>query len=359
MTAGPEPDAPVSAPAAVAPNHVVPYLDDTIIQALYGAASGLVPWTVPLDALRRSLGGQTLHLMVLRRDTGQLVTSAPPLEGREDSMIASPARPPFQSGQAMSAKVAEDERHVAVLTMIEVPEAAAPRVNAQRAFATCASHLTTAFRITQRLRVQGSVAAVGAMLMGASDQPMILLTAHGAIVSINALAREYLSSGADLHEQDGQLCCHDAQVARRLQETLERFVREAPGAASANMCKRVAIRLDAHAKPLVLATLWPLQQSPAIGIFSQAPVALLTIAVPRLREVPRLDPAYLSALFEVTPAEARLINLLLQGATIKEAARLQRISLETVRSHLKSIYAKTDTRRQSQLVELLLRVAIL
>jgi DNA-binding CsgD family transcriptional regulator len=62
----------------------------------------------------------------------------------------------------------------------------------------------------------------------------------------------------------------------------------------------------------------------------------------------------LSRLYKLTPAETLLTGELLQGKTLEEAADELGISLHTARTHLKHVFAKTDTRRQSELIRLLL-----
>ena len=64
------------------------------------------------------------------------------------------------------------------------------------------------------------------------------------------------------------------------------------------------------------------------------------------------DAGQLEQLLELTPAEARLARTLAQGQTESAA-----VSLNTVRTHLKSIFSKTGVSRQSDLVRLILTVA--
>jgi DNA-binding CsgD family transcriptional regulator len=56
----------------------------------------------------------------------------------------------------------------------------------------------------------------------------------------------------------------------------------------------------------------------------------------------------------LTRAEASVARLLAGGAGLEEIARELDISLNTVRGHLKQIFAKTGTHRQAQLVSKLL-----
>ncbi len=57
--------------------------------------------------------------------------------------------------------------------------------------------------------------------------------------------------------------------------------------------------------------------------------------------------------FGLTPAESRLAALLCDGLSIRDAAENLSVSQNTVRTHLKRIFSKTDTHRQSSLVRLL------
>jgi len=64
--------------------------------------------------------------------------------------------------------------------------------------------------------------------------------------------------------------------------------------------------------------------------------------------------AVLRALYGLTPTESRLADLLLQGFEVREAAGHMRTTLETARFHLKRVLAKTGTRRQTELMRLML-----
>jgi len=65
------------------------------------------------------------------------------------------------------------------------------------------------------------------------------------------------------------------------------------------------------------------------------------------------SPTILGALFDLTPAEARLAEGLLSGDALSAIARHHGVSITTVRTQLSSIFAKTGTSRQAQLVALL------
>jgi DNA-binding CsgD family transcriptional regulator len=59
---------------------------------------------------------------------------------------------------------------------------------------------------------------------------------------------------------------------------------------------------------------------------------------------------FLKNRFDLTPAEARLVARLITGESLRPCAEALGIKYETVRSYLKSVFQKTKTRRQAELV---------
>ena len=79
---------------------------------------------------------------------------------------------------------------------------------------------------------------------------------------------------------------------------------------------------------------------------------LLMVAEVANAAVPNAD--LLRLLFDLTPAEARMTRLFLEGSSIQQTAKSLRISAATARAHLKSVYGKTGVGRQAELMRLLL-----
>jgi DNA-binding CsgD family transcriptional regulator len=82
------------------------------------------------------------------------------------------------------------------------------------------------------------------------------------------------------------------------------------------------------------------------------PGAAIFITDPESQHKP--DWQILGSLFGLTTAEARLTILLLQGHTLKEAADQIKVTINTVHSQLKSVFAKTGVNRQADLMRILL-----
>jgi DNA-binding CsgD family transcriptional regulator len=70
----------------------------------------------------------------------------------------------------------------------------------------------------------------------------------------------------------------------------------------------------------------------------------------------RLDPALLRDAFGLTDREAQVAALIGEGLDLIEIARRLRIDAGTVRNHLKSVFVKSGTHRQAELVALLWRL---
>ena len=64
--------------------------------------------------------------------------------------------------------------------------------------------------------------------------------------------------------------------------------------------------------------------------------------------IPQAD--FLEIRFGLSPAEARLVVLLFAGASLRSCAKALGIKYETARSYLKSVFQKTGTHRQAELV---------
>lgn len=88
----------------------------------------------------------------------------------------------------------------------------------------------------------------------------------------------------------------------------------------------------------------------ARDIFTGGRVLLVAVKVER-RAAPQAD--LLNGLFDLTPAEARLVRELVRGGALPEIAARLGLSVHTVRAQLRSVVGKTGVHRQTELVQLL------
>ena len=62
--------------------------------------------------------------------------------------------------------------------------------------------------------------------------------------------------------------------------------------------------------------------------------------------------AALAAIYDLTPAETRVLELLVDGKAPTEIGIHLGISMNTVKTHLQRVYDKTGARRQADLIQL-------
>jgi len=72
------------------------------------------------------------------------------------------------------------------------------------------------------------------------------------------------------------------------------------------------------------------------------------------RSTGRLSEASLRSRFSLTPAEAQIALGIADGETLAAIAEARHVSVSTARGQLKSVFAKTGTHRQAELIALLI-----
>jgi len=103
-------------------------------------------------------------------------------------------------------------------------------------------------------------------------------------------------------------------------------------------------------------TLLPL--SPLFSPIGASPFqrSLFILKVSCLDRQSRVDLGLFARYFRLSPAEAKMCELLVQGYSVNDAAEALSITRESARDRLKQIFRKTDTGRQTDLLALLLKV---
>jgi DNA-binding CsgD family transcriptional regulator len=103
--------------------------------------------------------------------------------------------------------------------------------------------------------------------------------------------------------------------------------------------------------PMILHVfrLWPVHHREDCAVF---------IIATLLARRPPPDAKVLASLFNLTTAEARIARGISQGQAVGTIAEALGVSRQTVRSHLKAVFAKTGARRQVELAVLLAGAAL-
>jgi DNA-binding CsgD family transcriptional regulator len=89
-----------------------------------------------------------------------------------------------------------------------------------------------------------------------------------------------------------------------------------------------------------------------LGVLPTQRMAVLFINDPELK-LEGIE-TILSRIYQLTPAESKIAAILAEGKSLDEACGLLGIKRNTIRTHLKRIFSKTETKRQTELVRLIL-----
>jgi DNA-binding CsgD family transcriptional regulator len=209
---------------------------------------------------------------------------------------------------------------------------------------------TLSRRLTEIATLSNSVGRIA--LTCATDalntirQPALALDHRGFILAANNSAEHLFDDELYIHNR--RMLVRDELAKRQISELIDQM--RVTSDKDAMLRNPIVIRRQRR-QPVLVRTL-PVHgaaRSPFLGAR-----AILTLTPLEAR--PRPGPAEIAKLFHLTPAEARLACLIAQGLNPQQAAGLLEISRETVRTQLKSIFAKTATHRQSELVAMLSRL---
>ena len=207
-------------------------------------------------------------------------------------------------------------------------------------------HLRRAFQLHFRL---ADLQVRSASLQAAVDMSptgMIFFDSAGKILYMNRSASSVVA------QKDGLLSTPHGLKAEQAQEsdTLELLIRQATTTSIGNgLYSGGAILVSRRSLPPLHLLVVPLRDL-QLGLSTSAAAVVFVVDPSR-----RLRPAaeVLSGLFQLTPAESRVALLLGDGKSLSEIAQILGVSRNTLKTQVASMYSKTRTSRQSQLVRLL------
>ena len=181
--------------------------------------------------------------------------------------------------------------------------------------------------------------------LNAMRLPAIAIDQHGFVVDVNAAADAVFDQNIKI--KDKRLFVRDPDARALLKIAIDQL-KDLPRLDSLALEPVIVPRMD---KLPVIVRIWPFEGQRTAG---QEVRAILTLNA--LGPRPGPSAAILAKTFRLTPSEAKVACIIARGAPPDIAARELKISRETARNQLKSVFAKTDTHRQSELVALLLQV---
>jgi len=182
--------------------------------------------------------------------------------------------------------------------------------------------------------------------------PLMLVTADAEPIYRNPAAEQLLDLGAGLRLEGTRVVATSGPDQRLLRETIARMAQADPRDAAA-LPAVVTLACAPPAPPVVVVV-----RAAGQAFVSQSGMRRGLVSLSIRGGHAGHDPA--SCLFarqyELTAAQARVSALVLAGRPLAQIARSLNVSENTVRSHLKQIFQKTETHGQMELVHLHARV---
>jgi DNA-binding CsgD family transcriptional regulator len=184
--------------------------------------------------------------------------------------------------------------------------------------------------------------------LGFLDCGWAILDRHLRILHLNARIREFIGKGLII--VDRQL----SSFRRADQERLTNYLRGILcGSISAIGTDHAFVHLSRRDQlPLIVRAHCVSRSLPDE---KSGPLGIVLVTDPEHSPFPKQSP--LQVALGLSNSEARIAVALINGASLVQAADHVGVSHETARSHLKSIFAKTGTNRQGELVVLLNRLS--
>lgn len=220
-------------------------------------------------------------------------------------------------------------------------------------------HLSRALGVTFRLRdAELGVAAAHGALDGL-DHGTALLDAEGGVVFANRAADAILRAkrGLELAGRAGgsraRLTASEPASAESLRRGIEALTMRDRTLPS-HFIDSVLIEGSAGHAPL-LVQLAPLGDNRSSRGLPRDAVAIAFVI--DAERTPMLDPGVLRQIYQFTVAEARVAQALVTRGGIARVAAATNVAESTIRSHLKSMFAKTGATSQGDLIRMLMLAA--
>lgn len=216
-------------------------------------------------------------------------------------------------------------------------------------------HVKRSLQLRRRLSNDHARGKAAFELLDDLGQAVFMLDGDGRIAWQNGYASRLLEQQDGLITSDGELRALSASAGAELQSLVKSALAASsrPGTRPGGMMTMPRPSLKRPYQILVT----PLSRMPeataATPEVRVGPCAAVFVMDLEQKSVPPAE--VLSTLYGLTPAEARLATALSAGVSVKDYAERGDLSVNYVRWLLKQVEAKTDTRRLTELIQLLAR----
>lgn len=255
---------------------------------------------------------------------------------------------PAGIGNVLGGKIMESNASAGIFSVQQSAGAQGLAEKDQSLIVAITPHLMRAAKIHWRMAALHKQALSLQVALTAISLPVLLVDSQQRLHFMNGAAERLLASGKGLLIRSQRLSCSDLDSDRILTQKVTQ--------ATSNLhCESSALRVPSGTDDHLL-TFVPIPEVQSAGLHSGRLALVVAFPdPPPTEEFSRL----IAGVFHLTPAEKKLACRLLAGGSLSEIADESQLGRETIRSQLRSIFEKTGTNRQAQLVMLLQQLAFI
>lgn len=258
---------------------------------------------------------------------------------------------PFNVGDSALALLARSVRKFGAVSIQRLRDQS-PYTNAELAtLGALAPHIRRAVMIADLLDVRALERNALAATLDLMSAGVVLTDKRGRIAFVNHTCRMWIEQGAALKRRGDFISAIDPGSASDLETAIE----DAASGPKINIPRSgIVVPLKGEGDGDDLAA-WVLPLDGGLrrelGVGFSASVAVF---IRQLGTAAPFPAELFVRRFGITQAECRVMMLLTQGMSVTEAAAMLGISIATARTHLAHLFDKTGTRRQAELVGLVI-----
>lgn len=301
------------------------YYDKTskIIELIYESAINPSKWTELLNSI------------------AELVDNSEKLSENDDVdkhlLSAIPAKP-IAASETLNASLSDTLKSI---TDINLDDTQTTSINLAQTNEILMGHFVRAIKIAKRLVDVDEQHNTVLSLLDRMPIALVLVDAKGFVVEINSLADKMLLSETGFTIKSNKIDFGDDNNIRVL-NAIEKMSKH-----DAAITRGQSLSItNEHTKNNIMLFIAPLRKH---GRQQRASVAVF---ISERKSLPLTLPQEFSDNYGLTKKELNIAGLLAKGLSVTEISEHNSVSTHTVRSHVKSIFNKTQTSRQAELVSL-------
>lgn len=213
-------------------------------------------------------------------------------------------------------------------------------------------HIRRAVTIHRRLCQLDFKRRAALQVLNNINMGLVLLDQFQQVLFANNQARALLANHEGFALNKQRLQCTDPCTQKQLNKAVDTVITEAAeGKIEAGKVMAIKRPTGGRDYSLLISPVWgnllkvetEAQDYPIAAVFIQDP-----------DQASHTQAGLLQELYDLTVAESRVLDLLVRGFSVKQQASQLDIQANTIRTHLKNIYSKTQTNSQTELIKLVM-----